>query len=170
MTAFSVVSTGPDDTARIAGAVARHLEKGDVLLLNGDLAAGKTTFVKAVAAALKSPDVVTSPTFTLAQFYATGGTPVLHLDTYRLDGVDEYRDLGMNEYHEESVSLIEWGDKVATEFTDHLDVRFERLAEGTAATDTDTDTDRRSITFSSTSGRWTPVLATLHADILEEVP
>ena len=165
MTAFSVVSTGPDDTARIAGAVARHLDKGDVLLLNGDLAAGKTTFVKAVAAALRSPDVVTSPTFTLAQFYATGGTPVLHMDTYRLDGVDEYRDLGMNEYHEESVSLIEWGDKVATEFPDHLDVRFE-VVEGTA----DTDADRRSITFSSTSGRWTPVLATLHADILKEVP
>lgn len=165
MTAFSVVSTGPDDTARIAGAVARHLGKGDVLLLNGDLAAGKTTFVKAVAAALKSPDVVTSPTFTLAQFYATGGTPVLHMDTYRLDGVDEYRDLGMNEYHEESVSLIEWGDKVATEFPDHLDVRFE-VVEGTA----DTDADRRSITFTSTSGRWTPVLANLHADILKEVP
>jgi tRNA threonylcarbamoyladenosine biosynthesis protein TsaE len=167
MDAFSVVSDGPEDTARIASALARRLTPGDAVLLNGDLAAGKTTFVKAVAAALESPDVVTSPTFTLAQFYATSQVPLLHIDTYRLDGIEEYRDLGLSEYQDDSVSLIEWGDKVAADFPGHLNVRFERLADDGA--DPDVLADLRTITFSSSSPRWTALLDGLAADISQEV-
>jgi tRNA threonylcarbamoyladenosine biosynthesis protein TsaE len=167
MNTFSVVSTGPADTARIAGALARFLTMGDVVLLNGDLAAGKTTFVKAVAAALSSPDTVTSPTFTLAQFYASDRTPLLHIDTYRLNDIDEYRDLGLSEYYDDAVSLVEWGDKVSDEFPEHLAVRFERV---TGADQDGPSADRRSVTFSSSTPRWTSVLSELRADILQEVP
>lgn len=82
-----VVAESPDRTAAVAAALAPHLRAGDVVLLHGGLAAGKTTFAQAVTAALGSPDQVTSPTFMLAQFYAGGRVPVLHLDTYRLTGV-----------------------------------------------------------------------------------
>ena len=88
-----IVADSPGRTAEVAAAVAGQLQVGDVVLLHGGLAAGKTTFVTAVAAALGSPDQVTSPTFMLAQFYSGGRVPVLHLDTYRLTGVAEFRDL-----------------------------------------------------------------------------
>lgn len=171
MDAFSVVSNGPEDTARIAGELARRLRPADVILLNGDLAAGKTTFVKAVAAALKSTDVVTSPTFTLAQFYATDSMPLLHIDTYRLESIGEYRDLGLSEYQDDSVSLIEWGDKVAADFPEHLNVRLERLVYGDADDAVaDAVADLRTITFSSLAPRWIAVLSDLQADISQDVP
>jgi tRNA threonylcarbamoyladenosine biosynthesis protein TsaE len=117
-----VVADSPGRTARVAAAVAEHLRAGDVVLLHGELAAGKTTFVTAAAAALGSPDQVTSPTFMLAQFYAGGRVPVLHLDTYRLTGVAEYRDLGLEEQLAESVTFVEWGGLVAAELPEHLAV------------------------------------------------
>ena len=109
-----VVAESPARTAAVAAAVAGQLRAGDVVLLHGELAAGKTTFVTAAAAALGSPDPVTSPTFMLAQFYAGGRVPVLHVDTYRLTGVAEFRDLGLEEQLAESATLVEWGGLVAT--------------------------------------------------------
>jgi tRNA threonylcarbamoyladenosine biosynthesis protein TsaE len=100
MSSFTVVSRGAEQTARIASVLAPRLTGGDAVLLTGDLAAGKTTFVKATVAALGADDVVTSPTFTLAQFYPSGRVPVLHIDTYRLADLAEYRDLGLDEHYE----------------------------------------------------------------------
>src|SRR5436189_4987054 len=93
--AFAVSASGPEGTAAVAARLAARLRPGDVVLLTGDLAAGKTTFVQAVTRALGSTDPVTSPTFALAQFYETPVAPILHVDTYRLSDVDEYRDLGL---------------------------------------------------------------------------
>jgi tRNA threonylcarbamoyladenosine biosynthesis protein TsaE len=119
---FRVVADSPRSTARVAAAVAEQLRAGDVVLLHGELAAGKTTFVTAVAAALGSPDQVTSPTFMLAQFYAGGRVPVLHIDTYRLTGVAEFRDLGLEEQLAGSATLVEWGGMVTAELPEHLAV------------------------------------------------
>jgi tRNA threonylcarbamoyladenosine biosynthesis protein TsaE len=156
---FSVTSDGPERTGQIAAVLAGRLVAGDVVLLTGGLASGKTTFVKAVAASLGSPDPVTSPTFALAQFYSTTGAPILHIDTYRLDGIDEYRDLGLAEYTEASVNLIEWGEKVAGEFRCHLAIDFRPEP---------TDTERRTLTFASSCDRWTTAFAGLHSDIQKE--
>lgn len=152
MTSFSIVSNSPEETAQVARSIATHLRAGDIVLLSGELASGKTTFVKAVAAALGSHDTVTSPTFTLAQFYATGRAPVLHIDVYRIDDIAEYRDLGIDDYVEDSVTLVEWGDRVASEFGCHLSIHLAR--------DTD-QTERRTITISSSCDRWAPALAEL---------
>lgn len=159
MNSFAVTADGPDDTARIAAVLAERLAPGDTVLLNGDLAAGKTTFVKAVAAALGSSDLVTSPTFALAQFYSAKETPVLHIDTYRLADVEEFRDLGLDEYAETAVNLVEWGAKVAGEFPCHLSIAFEQ---------DDTDVERRTLAFSSSCERWTSVLASLHAELVKQ--
>ena len=86
-----VGAESPARTAAVAAAVAGQLRAGDVVLLHGELAAGKTTFVAGAAAALGSADQVTSPTFMLAQFYAGGRVPVLHIDTYRLTSVTAKR-------------------------------------------------------------------------------
>lgn len=148
---FVVSAHGADGTARVAESLAARLRLGDVVLLTGDLASGKTTFVKAVAAALGSTDVVTSPTFTLAQFYDTASGKVLHVDTYRIDDVAEYRDLGLADFIDTSISLIEWGELVAGEFTEPLTVSL---------TVADSGPDDREITFTG-SERWTDALAEL---------
>lgn len=161
MASFTIESRSPAQTARIAGVLAGRLRAGDTVLLTGELAAGKTTFVKAVTAALGSADLVTSPTFTLAQFYATAGDPVLHIDAYRLADLAEYRDLGLAEYAETAITLIEWGEKVATDFPCHL--RLHLRAE-------DPEPDHRALELSSECARWTEVLADLRADLLAAVP
>lgn len=152
---FAVHAQGADGTAQVAARLAERLRPGDVVLLTGDLASGKTTFVKAVAAALGATDVVTSPTFTLAQFYETPTTKLLHVDTYRLDDVAEYRDLGLADFVDTSISLIEWGELVAAEFPEPLTVDLSVAASGA---------DDRDITFTG-SGRWAADLAALRGEL-----
>lgn len=149
MNDVTLSSGGPDDTARIAAAIAPHLRAGDALLLTGDLAAGKTTFTRALVAALGSDAAVTSPTFSLANFYDTPGPRVLHVDTYRLDDVAEFRDLGLDEYLDEVVAVIEWAGLVASEFAEPLSLTFAKTGD-----------DRRTITLSG-AGRWDGVLTEL---------
>lgn len=158
MEQFSVVSGSPAQTALIGAALAERLRPGDIVLLSGNLAAGKTTFVKAVAEALGSTDPVTSPTFALAQFYETAKSRILHVDSYRLGDVEEYRDLGLEEYQGDAISLIEWGEKIAGEFPCHLTISF-------VATD---EADGRSLTFASSCDRWTGALGDLHAAISKD--
>jgi tRNA threonylcarbamoyladenosine biosynthesis protein TsaE len=154
MDSFSVNSASPEQTDRIGALVAQRLRPGDAVLLNGDLAAGKTRLVKAVAAALGSTDLVTSPTFALAQFYSGERATILHIDTYRLSGVEEYRDLALEDYAAEAISLIEWGDCVATEFPSHLSIRLEQGA-----------AHERTLTFSSPVERWTSVFPELQKEL-----
>jgi tRNA threonylcarbamoyladenosine biosynthesis protein TsaE len=156
----TVSTSGAESTAAVAALLAPQLRPGDVILLQGGLGAGKTTFVKAVAAALGSAAVVTSPTFTLAQFYPSDRGTVLHVDAYRLSGIHEYRDLGLDEYQEDAVTLIEWGDKVAEEFPSRLLVDMHRDPSAP---------DLRVIVFSSDSPRWLPVIDALASVLLADV-
>jgi tRNA threonylcarbamoyladenosine biosynthesis protein TsaE len=157
---FDVVADGPGATARLAGVLAGRLAPGDVVILAGELAAGKTTFVKAAAAALGSADLVTSPTFALAQFYSSPRGRILHVDAYRLSGSGEYLDLGLEEYAEESIIFVEWGEKIAGEFPNHLSLEFR--------TDP-ADPQRRTVRVSSSSDRWIPGLAELRRAMAEVV-
>lgn len=104
------------DTARLANAFAQALGAGDVLLLGGGLAAGKTFFVRAAVAALGSQNQVTSPTYSLAHIYQSPKAPVLHIDAYRLKTRAEFTDLGLEHEQETSITFIEWGAILAGEF------------------------------------------------------
>ena len=93
-------------------ALAADLEAGDVVVLIGDLGAGKTTFAQGIARGLGVAGSVTSPTFTLVQQYA-GRWPVADVDVYRLDRIQELHDLGFEELVDgPGVTVIEWGDRV----------------------------------------------------------
>ncbi len=107
-------------TREVAGAIARLCVPGDVLLLAGDLGAGKTTFAQGFGRALGIGEPITSPTFTLVRQYpvgegADGSVAVLiHADVYRLDHLREITDLGIGELVEDGgVALVEWGDAAA---------------------------------------------------------
>jgi tRNA threonylcarbamoyladenosine biosynthesis protein TsaE len=115
-----------DDTRELAGQVAGLARPGDLILLAGDMGAGKTTFTQGFGKALGVDEQVTSPTFTLVRTYPAR-IPVLHVDAYRLDNLQEVIDLGLHELLDEGcVALIEWGDIVAPLLpTDFLEIRLE---------------------------------------------
>lgn len=111
------------ETQAVAAAIAPHLAQGDLVLLSGDLGAGKTTFVQAVAATLGVTEPVTSPTFALAHHYS-GKCELRHIDLYRLAEPAEMLDYILDEL-EEAVVLVEWGAPLAAEFPDdRLDVNL----------------------------------------------
>lgn len=122
------------DTAEATMAVAAQLASlsrpGDLVLLAGDLGAGKTVFVKGFARACGVTAPVTSPTFTLAQHYP-GRPDINHLDVYRLEALEEAADLALPELLDgTAVTLIEWGDAITGVLrTDYLEVRL-RFGEG----------------------------------------
>ncbi len=104
---------GPEATRALAGAIAGLVGPGDVLLLAGELGAGKTAFAQGFGAALGVVEPITSPTFTLARQYE-GSLVLHHLDVYRLDRFSELQDIGLAELVDSGgVVLIEWGDAVA---------------------------------------------------------
>ena len=110
-------STSPARTSEVGAALAALLGPADVILLCGDLGAGKTTFTQGLARGLRVAEQVTSPTFTLVRQYPVPGTgkrPIqmlFHADVYRLGHLQEIADLGLGELVEDGgVALVEWGD------------------------------------------------------------
>lgn len=107
-------TTSAEETEALGARIAAALAPGDVVLLRGDLGAGKTTLVRGVAAALGADGPVTSPTFALAHRYdLAGGGRVAHLDLYRLAGLgDEDEELVDEELDGGAIGLVEWPDAV----------------------------------------------------------
>lgn len=97
------------ETIQVASDFSKDLRDGDILLLQGDLGAGKTTFVKGIAQGLKArPDEVVSPTFVLMNIYK-GRLPIYHFDLYRLEKPQELESLNIEEYlGAEGIAIIEW--------------------------------------------------------------
>jgi tRNA threonylcarbamoyladenosine biosynthesis protein TsaE len=107
---MTATETGsPAETEALAASLAGALHPGDIVLVSGDLGAGKTTFVRGAARALGVGVPVTSPTFTIARRYEDGRLPVSHLDLFRLDGLDgEEPDLLGDELGGDRVAFVEW--------------------------------------------------------------
>ncbi len=101
-------------TIRLARALSRALERGDVVVLEGPLGAGKTFFARAVCRALGVPHErpITSPTFALVNEHE-GSLPILHADLYRLGEASELTELDLAEQREGAVLLVEWGERFA---------------------------------------------------------
>jgi tRNA threonylcarbamoyladenosine biosynthesis protein TsaE len=118
-------TTSVDETRDLAAAVGALARAGDLVVLAGDLGAGKTAFTQGFGRALEVTEPITSPTFTLAQQYE-GRLTVHHLDVYRLDQLNEVADLGLSELLDDrGVVLIEWGDAILPVLpNDFLEVRL----------------------------------------------
>lgn len=101
-----------EDTEEFGIKLGKFLKSGDILCLNGDLGAGKTTLTKSIGLGLDVNDYITSPTFTLINEY-TGRIPLYHFDVYRLENAHEIDDLGFDDYfYGNGVSIIEWAEKI----------------------------------------------------------
>jgi len=113
MTTQTITTHSEVETAAAGRDLASHLSAGSVVLLFGDLGAGKTAFVRGLAEGLGIPaEDVSSPTFTIMQEYRGGRLPLFHVDLYRLDNSREIDDLGMDEIAADGVLAIEWGEKL----------------------------------------------------------
>ncbi len=146
------IGTQAEMTA-LATALAPLLRAGDVVLLDGPLAAGKTFFVKALMAALGSEELVTSPTYAIANIYEAPDFDVLHVDVYRLKNAREFYHLGLEDQVETGVSLIEWGSRIVDAFDTPLSIGI-ALGESETA---------RSVTLSAEADRWSAVFDALEA-------
>ena len=119
------VTRSTDETLELARAVGELLRPGDVVSLVGELGAGKTVFARGVARALGVTELVVSPTFTIVREYE-GRVPLVHVDVYRIDAVQELHDLGFEEVvRDDAVTIVEWGDMIEGLLPgDRLDVRL----------------------------------------------
>ena len=125
-----VALPGLEATEALGAAIAARLGKGDAVLLEGDLGSGKTTLARAILVALGVAENVPSPTFTLAQTYATERLAVTHYDLYRLKRASEMDELGMEEALDEGAVLIEWPERAGGRVpANGLVVRLEAEAE-----------------------------------------
>lgn len=148
-----MIASTPDQLRAIAAKVARGCRAGDVLVLSGELGAGKTTFTQGLAAGLGITDAVTSPTFVISRVHRhpTGGLSLVHVDAYRVDSVGELDDIDLEADLDASVLAIEWGRGLADGLSPHgLDIVISRSD--------DPDDDERTVALAARDARWEQLL------------
>lgn len=108
-------TTSAEETVELGKKIGSFLKKGDIIAMQGTLGAGKTTITKGIAQALGINETITSPTFCLISEYE-GKMPLYHMDVYRLDGAEDFANLGTEDMlYGEGVSIIEWSEKIMEE-------------------------------------------------------
>ncbi|MGB6178122.1 tRNA (adenosine(37)-N6)-threonylcarbamoyltransferase complex ATPase subunit type 1 TsaE [Carnobacterium sp.] len=119
-------ATNELETKKLAAELAKWLEPGDLILLEGDLGAGKTTFTKGLATGLGIKRIIKSPTYTIIREYLDGRLPLYHMDVYRLEETGGM-DLGLEEYFEgDGVSIVEWAKFIPEDLpSEYLQVKLE---------------------------------------------
>lgn len=132
MTCRSVILRDLDDTRQLAEETAQAMPPRSLLLLDGPLGAGKTTFVQMLARAAGSDAAVTSPTYTLVHEYPTDRGTLVHIDAYRLAEPAALFDLGLEDYLDRAwLVVVEWGAPLRRHVPDAELLRFERRPDGT---------------------------------------
>ncbi|MFK8908541.1 tRNA (adenosine(37)-N6)-threonylcarbamoyltransferase complex ATPase subunit type 1 TsaE [Streptomyces sp. YS-3] len=141
----------PAEMQELGRRIAELLRPGDLVLLTGELGAGKTTLARGLGEGLGVRGAVTSPTFVIARVHPslTGGPALVHVDAYRLGGgLDEMEDLDLDVSLPDSVVVVEWGDGKVEELSDdRLHVVIDRVVG-------ETDDDRRVVTVTGLGTRW----------------
>ncbi|HEX2892397.1 MAG TPA: tRNA (adenosine(37)-N6)-threonylcarbamoyltransferase complex ATPase subunit type 1 TsaE [Marmoricola sp.] len=135
-----------EDTRAVGERLAGVVRAGDLMILTGDLGAGKTTLTQGLGQGLGVRGAVTSPTFVIARVHPSlsGGPALVHVDAYRLGDAAELDDLDLDTDLDEAVTVVEWGSGLAeTLSSDRLELRLERA-----------DDDVRTLTLTPVGGRW----------------
>lgn len=140
-----------EETVALGRKIGSFLQKGDILALQGTLAAGKTTITKGIAAALGVTETITSPTFCLVSEYS-GKIPLYHFDVYRLQGGDDFANLGAEDmlYGHGTplgVCIIEWSEKIMDELPKRTIIVKLESVEGKSGRENEAGTESRTITI-----------------------
>ena len=110
MNTIKYISYNEEETKKIANSLAKLLQKGDIIILSGDLGAGKTKFTEGILSFFGLEDEISSPTFNIVNEYKTNNINLYHFDIYRLEDIDEFYEIGGEEYFEKGICIIEWGE------------------------------------------------------------
>ncbi len=110
MNNFQFISNSETDTINFARNLASNLKKSDIVILTGELGSGKTKFVEGFLSFFGLENEISSPTFTIVNEYITKNFPIYHFDVYRLEDSSEFYEIGGEEYFENGICLIEWGE------------------------------------------------------------
>ncbi len=110
MNTIKYISHNEEETKKIANSLAKLLQKGDIIILSGDLGAGKTKFTEGILSFFGLEDEISSPTFNIVNEYKTNNINLYHFDIYRLEDIDEFYEIGGEEYFEKGICIIEWGE------------------------------------------------------------
>lgn len=136
----------PERMRALGAELAELLKRGDLLVLTGDLGAGKTLMTQGIGAGLGVSGPVLSPTFVIARVHADGRIPLVHVDAYRLSGIAEIDDLDLDASLADSVTVVEWGEGLVEELADaRLAVHIARAI----------DSEVRTVTLTPHGSSWT---------------
>lgn len=113
------ISKSEKDTIHFAKEFAKKLNKGDIIVLSGELGSGKTKFVQGVLEYFGLDNEISSPTFTIVNEYSKDNTNIYHFDVYRLSDTDEFYAMGGDEYFSNGICLIEWGEMIESILPEH---------------------------------------------------
>ncbi|WP_302180874.1 tRNA (adenosine(37)-N6)-threonylcarbamoyltransferase complex ATPase subunit type 1 TsaE [Streptomyces sp. AC512_CC834] len=146
-----ITVTSPEQMRELGRRIAKLLRAGDLVMLSGELGAGKTTLTRGLGEGMGVRGAVTSPTFVIARVHPSlgDGPPLVHVDAYRLSGgLDEMEDLDLDVSLSDSVIVVEWGEGKVEELTDdRLRVRIDRAVG-------DTTDEVRHVTVTGIGARW----------------
>ena len=164
---IKLASGSPVFTKKIGLALSKILKSGDIILLAGELGAGKTTFISGIAEGLGIKENLSSPSFTIINLYEIDSRKkFIHADFYRLDTADEILNIGIEDYlySSRNIACIEWGDKIKGFLgSNYLEVKFEyfypsgwdpitgHIAGYTTEYDSSSDLEKRLISFNSSA-------------------
>ena len=129
--ARKILCKSPEETQRVGKEIAEALPVPGVVLLRGDLGAGKTTLTRGIAQGLgmQNPDLVNSPSFTLINIYQ-GICPIYHVDLYRLEGERDLYSIGLDDFiGNDGVTIVEWSERLSHDFEDAAEVEIEDAGE-----------------------------------------
>ena len=107
-----IISYSAEETMNLAEKIASKLNVGDVIVLTGDLGAGKTKFTEGILKYFGLENEISSPTFTIVNEYYANNKNIYHFDVYRLEDVDEFYAIGGEEYFDKGICIIEWGELI----------------------------------------------------------
>ncbi|MBE6991092.1 MAG: tRNA (adenosine(37)-N6)-threonylcarbamoyltransferase complex ATPase subunit type 1 TsaE [Ruminococcaceae bacterium] len=126
---MTYISHSVEETENLGASLAKALSPGDIVAFTGDLGAGKTAFIRGMAAGLGLNDRVTSPTYTIVNEYV-GSVSLFHFDLYRLGGSDELFDIGWEDYiSRNGICAVEWSERAEDELLDCVKVNISRISD-----------------------------------------
>lgn len=145
-----IISNSEQDTINFARKLATYLKKGDILVLTGELGSGKTKFTQGILTYFGLEKEIASPTFTIVNEYQKEETTIYHFDVYRLSSSDEFYAIGGEQYFENGICIIEWGEIIQDILPpEYIQISFQR--------DLDTE-NQRTLTIQTRGERLTNLI------------
>ena len=124
---YHLKTNSENETKIIARKLASFLKEKDIIVLTGELGCGKTKFTEGILSYFNLEDEISSPTFTIVNEYKNDNTTIFHFDVYRLEDSSEFYEIGGEEYYENGICIIEWGEIIEDALpSDYIKISFSR--------------------------------------------